>query len=244
MNFNRLSVSDTGSSLQGFGCIGPVLEHTVLFAIQNTSFIGLKSLRHMNLQCNSIASITPLSLGHLTSLLFLDLGENRLTTVTAGMFTGLINLTWLHLGNNQISQIEEGALDTLISLQTLHLQNNKIVMIHGNFGTLYNLKYLDLENNRISHIEPGSFDSLFTLHRLQLDLWNVSTLDPNTFTNLPQKSAFRWIRWQRRIAQLNCSSLCWLKAEEQHGKVSLYGEQRYKCANQQPWSSFQCDYGE
>ncbi len=93
----------------------------------------------------------------------------------------------------------------------------------------------------ISAIENGAFDDLYSLVFVQLYGNRLTTLSPNLFINVP-RSMTMVLSFPRYANQWYCSSLCWLKHEQQHG---TYRGGDPICKYGIDWNSLQCgDNGE
>ncbi len=146
-----------------------------------------------------------------------DLQHNALSFIPAGVFSHLTKCVHLDLSYNGIASVDKEGFNGLSSLQTLKL------------------------HNKISTLEPGTFDHLTSCNILILNQNKLVTLNPDLFINLPRLplqllltlKSFDTNHW-------DCSSLCWLKHEEQQGTVTwLYGRVP-KCADEEDWQTLQC----
>ncbi len=151
------------------------------------------------------------------------------------------------LNHNEITTVPVGVFSHLRQCVTLVLSYNKISIIRpGMFTGLYNLQHLSLHGNLIRIVEMGAFDSLYFLSEISLYYNRLRTMSPHLLTNLP-----RPIKLDMRIPsgqtnQWHCSSLCWLKHEEQHGTVVWRDvESDPRCADGSQWKTMECgDPGE
>lgn len=145
------------------------------------------------------------------------LQDNRITSLLAGVFQHLSHCLKLYLDHNHISSLHKHSFLGLNKLENLYLHDNPI-----------------------SSISEGSFNSLYFLKFLWLSNTKLITLNPNLLVNLPRPLNLGFSSPEN---QWNCSSLCWLKHEEQHGTVDLgYVEVSLSCAQDQDWNSLQCGH--
>ncbi len=209
--------------------------------LQSGLLAGLKNLRVLSLDQNQIASIDTEAFSELVSLLSLSLKENKITVLQRGLFSGLRNLVHLHLEENSISSIDKHTFGQLGSVSTQNMDHNNVPVVYSG---LSNLRYLRLWDNQISHIEEGTFDSMYKISVLSLSNNRLTTLRPDVFRNLPRPFTFHPGSPRTPPHVWNCSSLCWLKHEEQHKTVSfeLYigAADPWKCLEGKEWKAFDC----
>ncbi len=148
----------------------------------------------------------------------IHLEHNQITSLSAGDFPALEHCTFLDLRYNLISTINPGSFAAVNSLVYLLLSNNKLKVVAPDiFQGLFSLFELSLqENKELSSLNNKSFSGLYSLRFLNLYDTNLTTVHSNLFVNLPRPlqlafgpSQFKW----------NCTSLCWLKAEETFNTV-------------------------
>lgn len=149
-----------------------------------------------------------------------ELAWNAYTTIPANSFSHLSQCIRLGLCCHQIVTVEVGAFNGLVSLEHLHLGINNISVLHlGVFEGLWSLEKLWLHSNKMVSLDP---EVLMNLPRpLQLGMSYPSNFEDN---------------------QWDCSTLCWLKNEEQHGTVTWPNEMnimRPICSDS-PWDGLQC----
>ncbi len=221
------------------------LDQNKFSVLETKMFAGLTVLTSLWLQNNQISHIEELAFVGLESLDTLGLTRNNFSVLYSEMFRGLNKLTWLDLQNNKISSIEKNSFLGLESLLFLFLHHNKIsVLPQGVFSGLRKLKALPLPGNQINHIDTGAFDSLDSLETLFLHSNRLTTLSPQTLLNLPRNPLLLALSRNPFSNKWNCSSLCWLKQEEQHGTVTWYirsGNVHHpRCAEGQVWTSLPC----
>ena len=143
-----------------------------------TPLSGLINLTELYLTRNEITDITPLSA--LTNLTILYLDNNQITDITP--LLGLTNLTSLNLGSNQITDITP--LLGLTNLTILYLGSNQITDITG-LSVLTNLTKLDIDNQEITDITPLS--ALTNLTELSIGSDGIIDISPlSALTNLTE----------------------------------------------------------
>ncbi len=143
---------------------------------------------------------------------------------------------------NAITHIPLGVFKHLSQCVYLNLRANQISIIKPEmFTRLYKLETLGLGVNKITSIEDRSFDSLFSLGLLNIRLNRLRTLSPSLLSNTPRKPLVLATRYFRQTNPWNCSSLCWMKHEEQHKTVVWYEGNTYPgCADGSDWKTFEC----
>lgn len=72
-------------------------------------FDGIRNLKELHLENNSIHEVYNNSLASVSQLSVLDLSSNKLQTIRSGTFVVLPRLYWLDLSSNSISKVEQGA---------------------------------------------------------------------------------------------------------------------------------------
>ncbi len=179
------------------------------------------------LYCNSITGLPVGAFSHLTQCTWLGLFKNQISFIEKETFIGLVSLKQMYLNFNKISVLEPGAFAGLNSMETLYLWGNLLTRIqNGTFADLHKLETLLLNTNHISQIQDGAFDSLFSLKILDLSANRLTTLSPDLLTNLPyvplQLGLSDDTTPQSNTNQWNCSSLSWLKCEEEHGTITWW----------------------
>ncbi len=173
--------------------------------------------------------------------LWVELMGNEISSVDHEDFVGLQSLIYLGLSINQISSVGDGAFSDLRSLLMLSLMSNKLTSVHSRmFTELHYLQQIMLSSNEISEIEEGSFDDLFSLQKMLLHNNKLATLSADLFINLPRPLELSLSDPDGDTNVWNCSSLCWLKQEMQHGTVTWWFDYSPKCADGGSFKSQQC----
>ncbi len=174
-----------------------------------------------------------------------DLRGNGITTLPARVFESLVDLREIQLFDNRISHIEPGAFRGLLNLNLIGLSTNRLSGVRKEvFASLYNLQSLKLSWNNINKIEEGAFDSLFSLTSLDIRQNRLRTLSPDLFINTPRPIVQLLMSDANDTNQWDCSSLCWMKHDEQHGTVN-FRWLRFsppKCSGDNDWASLQCGH--
>lgn len=160
----------------------------------------------LELQHNSIRTISPESLLNLTHLRQLDLSHNQVSTLGASTFQHVPSLKELKITHNKLTEIPDlGALHKLTdlvlthndiqslgsnlskypSLRNLDLSFNKITAIpFGIFTNSSQLLHLSLNSNKLSSIEKGSLDNLTSLETLKLNRNRLVAIPKDLFLKL------------------------------------------------------------
>ncbi len=226
-------------------CTTLALPLNEISLIEQGAFDSLENLEELYLGGNNIRSFGEANewMG-LDSLKQLNLEFNLVSKLSERAFETFISLETLNLYGNFISSIEVGAL-RIPSLKELELGYNEIATVATiTFIGMFSLQELSLDRNQISHIEEGAFDSLYSLTELHLHNNSMTSLSPDLFINMPRPlELILSIPDFVNTNMWNCSSLCWLKHEEQHETIDGY----YLpiCTTGGDWSSLQCgDPGE
>ncbi len=203
------------------------------------AFDGLLDCVELDLYSNAITSLPARVFAPMPRLKKLSLFNNQLETIAKESFKGLKSLDFLHLGMNRISSIENAVFSEMSSLHTLYLSNNRLSIIaHGIFTGLHGLQELHL-SNPVTSVEPGALDPLYSLRWLTF-YSRLTTLTPDLFINLPRPGLVVGLSDNPAVnRQWDCSALCWLKHEEQHGTVDLGAGPG--CRDVEDWFELQCN---
>ncbi len=158
------------------------------------------------------------------------------------IFQDLPRCVKLLLDNNQISSVENNAFDGMSSLESLNLHKNSLSVIrNGMFTGLHALVELFLNSNEIDRIVEGSFDPLRSIKRIHLANNKLTSLSQILFLNLPRPLELSLSDHDPSSTKLNCDSLCWLKHEEFHRTITIWGHSYPTCAaHVGGWRSLQC----
>lgn len=171
----------------------------------------------------------------------LYLYANGMKIIQAGAFSGLINLNDLDLNNNALSNPMATMWTGLEKLKTLNLDRNKISGISaGTFQGLLSLNKLLLADNKIVFLEKGAFAGLKSLTELHLDRNYLSTLDQETFNDLSRPLLITLGECNADHHPILCSSLCWLKKEEEQGNIIFESCAIPNCASGAQWEDLHC----
>ena len=139
-------------------------------AIADGAFAGMVNLTFLDLNSNSLNSISHGDLKDLISLKTLNLRSNKLAQLYNGTFQGLSLLESLSLAYNSLSFIEAGAFQGLSSVQSLSLESNSLSAIRsGTFKGLSQLRVLDVSSNILGDLTAvGAFSDMPELRTLNM----------------------------------------------------------------------------
>jgi Leucine-rich repeat (LRR) protein len=151
----------------------------------------LKKLTTLNLNGAQLANITSGSFVGLESLRSLDLASNRLTRIPTKELSILTRLEELNIGMNEFEIIGEKAFDGLSNLHKLEIVGaNKLIRIQNNaFIENGNLRVIRLTNNEeLSQFESAAFHGLPYLKELILKNNAIESIKENLYewNNLQQ----------------------------------------------------------
>jgi len=119
------------------------------------SFVGLDSLRYLNLGNNGLTTIPAGTFANLRNLRDLDIYYNAFTELVADQFTGLTNLAYLQIGYAPIQKINANTFRGLTNLKTLMISFSQLThqqVSSAAFEGLPSLNYLDLSYNNFEEI--------------------------------------------------------------------------------------------
>ncbi len=203
----------------------------------------------VDLRGNSIPSLPSGAMSHLTQLKILQLKNNAIVSFDNGSFAGMGALKEIWADANRISRVEPGAFAEQGNLEVLSMDHNQIQSLDAEmFQGLEKLETLWVRQNRISELPVGVFDSLPSARRFQLEDNLLTTLSPHVFVNQPRPLELALSEGGQGGEDTNtwdCSSLCWLKHEEEHKTLVWVYNHSPQCAEGGDWSTLQCgDKGE
>jgi uncharacterized RDD family membrane protein YckC len=177
-------------------------------------FVGLSSLRSLDLSGNSLMSLPEGAFAELSSLETLDLsgqlwvvpagprsGEDLgLSSLSEGVFAGLSSLRSLNLSDNGLISLPEGVFTGLSSLESLDLSRQLWVgrtnlrlssLSEGVFAGLSSLRSLGLSGNALTSLPGAVFTGLSSLERLDLSSNNLTSLPEGAFADLSGLESLR-----------------------------------------------------
>ena len=162
------------------------LDNQSIASLQAGDFAGLTSLRKLVLEDNELTKLPADVFDGLTSLTLLDLCANPLESLPPGVFDQLTSLKKLDLYVIPLESLPPGVFDQLSSLEELLLYNNFFVeeLPAGVFDNLTNLKSLKLSANPLGELSPDMFDQLTSLETLDLRSTSLRELPPGVFDKL------------------------------------------------------------
>ncbi|XP_061401972.1 leucine-rich repeat neuronal protein 3 [Musca vetustissima] len=160
------------------------LGTNALMTVPSAAFQDLKGLTRLNLKGAGLRNISHDSFLGLESLRILDLSDNRLTRVPTNSLSQLGRLEELFLGQNDFEAILEGAFVGLKQLKRLEITGAlrlKRVMT-GAFASNTNLEYLNLASNKmLNEIQEGALSGLPHLKYVNLKANGLTTLAEGLF---------------------------------------------------------------
>nr|AGU68289.1 third variable lymphocyte receptor [Eptatretus stoutii] len=144
-----------------------------------------KDAKKLNLQYNSLSSLSPTAFHNLNKLTFLSLGTNQLQSLPVGVFDHLVLLDKLVLTSNKLKSLPPRVFDSLTKLTYLSLNDNKLQSLpHGVFDKLTELKELSLQYNQLERLPNGVFDKLTQLGTLYLNDNQLRSVPDKAFDKL------------------------------------------------------------
>ncbi|XP_042312858.1 transforming growth factor beta activator LRRC33 isoform X2 [Sceloporus undulatus] len=187
LNSNRIQILKNDSLMQYQALQSLSLCDNELEVIEPGAFLGTKSLSHLSVANNALAtgySVTAAALKTLPALRKLDLSGNQLTEVMMStLIQHLPSLEFLSLARNVIMRLDDSHFKNMPNLWHLDLQQNYIFEIEaGAFEGVRGLQQLNLAYNYISCIVE--FDLT------QLQILNVSNNHIEWFLTAENDAAF------------------------------------------------------
>lgn len=151
------------------------LQYNTLTHIQEESFVKLKNLTHLYLNDNELSTLHNKSFSGLISLQYLYLDNNRLTVLPPAFLRPLVSLLYLSLANNHISSLAVDFWPSMIEF--LYLGNNKLTSLPDNISYT-SMKLLNISHNLIGQFNikdqiAGNLENIYLSHN-QLTVLNSS----------------------------------------------------------------------
>ncbi|XP_071319613.1 leucine-rich repeat-containing protein 4B [Trachinotus anak] len=161
------------------------LNGNKLTVVHTRSFMGLWSLKILQMSNNSIQTLQPQSLSSLRFLERLDLSFNQLHWIPQDFSQGLSSLLELRLDHNLLEHLGPGSLGELENLRKLDLSYNHIRTIDVRaLSSLSRLSLLSLEVNRLDVLKDGLLNRQQSLEVLLLSHNNISVIETEALAPL------------------------------------------------------------
>ncbi|EEC18740.1 leucine rich repeat (LRR) protein, partial [Ixodes scapularis] len=156
------------------------------------AFVGVASLRCLDLSGNELASVPTSALQDLENLQSFKLARNRIVELVSDSFDNVTSLVELDLRQNSISSVAVGTFYHLPSLLTLELSGNNLTTFDSSpFGNA-TLQNLTLASNRLEFVSLdaslGSIESLDLARNELRDQMVVLNLSKLVFLDLTNNS--------------------------------------------------------
>uniref|UniRef100_A0A915HF39 Uncharacterized protein n=1 Tax=Romanomermis culicivorax TaxID=13658 RepID=A0A915HF39_ROMCU len=148
---------------------------------------NLNNTEYLNLQANLIPRIRRHSFSGMTNLKFLDMSLNNLNYMEFSAFDeDLSNLVNLSLWGNNLENLESKTFYNLQSLEILDMSYNVLPSLYAQtFQTNSKLRILNLYKNvKLSNIDDQTFYGAEELQSLKLSATNLSQINAQTFKGL------------------------------------------------------------
>ncbi|XP_022598029.1 leucine-rich repeat-containing protein 17-like [Seriola dumerili] len=161
------------------------LSGNKLTVVHTKSFMGLWSLKILQMSNNSIRTLQPQSLSSLQFLERLDLSFNQLRWIPQDFSQSLSSLLELRLDHNLLEHLGHASLGELENLRKLDLSYNRIRAIDVRaFSSLSRLSLLSLEANRLNVLTDGLLNRQQSLEVLLLSHNNISLIETEALAPL------------------------------------------------------------
>ena len=150
-------------------------------------FENLTELMELELDNNKLKRVPDNQHGYLKKLKVLNMEYNSVVTLTGDDFKGYGGLHALFLSNNNLASLTKENLKYLVHLREIHLDNNHIHgVLENTFHFNKDLHQISLVNNIVTRLVPGLFDHLTYLEEVFL-YNNQLTFIPNFIVSKNQR---------------------------------------------------------
>uniref|UniRef100_S4RTU6 VLRA n=1 Tax=Petromyzon marinus TaxID=7757 RepID=S4RTU6_PETMA len=132
----------------------------------------------LDLNSNSLATLSDTAFRGLTKLTWLNLQYNALQTLPSGETQTVCSIWRLYLNDNQLKSLPPRVFDSLTKLTILYLQDNQLESFPQAVDAYHSLIWwLYLTTNQLKSLPPRVFDSLTKLETITLtsNAWNCSS---------------------------------------------------------------------
>ncbi|KAB2074644.1 hypothetical protein ES319_A07G165300v1 [Gossypium barbadense] len=161
------------------------LSHMNLSGRVSDDIQRLKSLTSLNLSCNQLSSVLPISVSNLTTLNSIDVSQNLFIGSFPSGFGRASGLTLLNASSNNFSGILPEDLGNATSLEILDLRGSFFQgSIPKSFKSLQKLKFLGLSGNNLTGYIPGELGQLSSVETIILGYNGFEGGIPMEFGNL------------------------------------------------------------
>ncbi|KAG4192364.1 hypothetical protein ERO13_A07G152500v2 [Gossypium hirsutum] len=161
------------------------LSHMNLSGRVSDDIQRLKSLTSLNLSCNQLSSVLPISVSNLTTLNSIDVSQNLFIGSFPAGFGRASGLTLLNASSNNFSGILPEDLGNATSLEILDLRGSFFQgSIPKSFKSLQKLKFLGLSGNNLTGYIPGELGQLSSVETIILGYNGFEGGIPMEFGNL------------------------------------------------------------
>ncbi|XP_011560673.3 toll-like receptor 6 [Plutella xylostella] len=185
LSFNRIATLNADTFIRMLKLEYLYLHDNLISVMSEHSFNGLKSLKSLYLQYNSLQSLN-LTLLDASSISYLDISYNAFTKISGYELNRLTFLKTVNISHSDIEIVEGNCFNQAFSLENIDLSYNKITSSIENFMFFNNkdLKQLNFYNNSISNIHDKAF-AHNKLEYLNLENNNISgSITGNTFSGI------------------------------------------------------------
>jgi hypothetical protein len=158
--------------------------------IEFGAFNGLSKLTELFIWGNELSEIIPGTFENLSNLERLDLSYNKLHHLDRNVLSGLVNLKYINLAGNKLQYLHPNTFLGLPNIQHISLRNNTGLRLptDSNFINSRSLSKLDISDCNVSSVSVETFANVSALEWLGLRYNNLSTIDINILTALPELS--------------------------------------------------------
>lgn len=147
---NNLSINFLPSNLHLTfpGLLRVTVQNCSVKSICKNCFIGLRSMKYLNLAHNKIENVAKNAFADLINLEQLILSFNRIAILRDNTFTTQKVLKSLYLEDNMLQVLHPEIFKALVDVEIINLEKNKIAFVGAiNFIHLSKLKLVNLKDN-------------------------------------------------------------------------------------------------
>ena len=180
LNFVPTKIFEIFVNLKTFG-----IFDVNLTTITKNAFANCLKLTGITIASNNFPVLPESFAESCVNLKFLSFHFNNIETVHKNAFKGLRNLLFLAMTGNLFEYLDPSTFIHTSQLALLNLSNGRLKTLHPDMFATLTLSGLLLSRNKIKILPALKFVNISELERVDLDLNQISAIDPDFLTFYP-----------------------------------------------------------